>query len=171
VYFRKATRDDVGAVMEIIADAQRSLASRGVDQWQDGYPNAEDIENDVAEGVGEVVVEDGEIIAYVGLVINGEPYYEVIDGEWLTRDDHVVVHRLCVRHSHVRKGIATSIMRHAMEFAVSQGLYDLKIDTHKDNTYMLDLMAKFGFVYCGIIHFPYGDRVAYERRLEGPVIP
>lgn len=163
--FRKATVDDIDAVMEIVADAQHSLASRGIDQWQEGYPTRPVIENDVAQGVGEVVVVDDVVAAYVCLVVNGEPSYADIDGQWLDEGDYVVVHRVCVRRSHVRQGIATAIMRHAIEFALANGVCDLKIDTHKDNSYMLDLMAKFHFIYCGIIHYSHGDRVAYELRL------
>ncbi len=169
MYFRKATPDDLDSIMEIVADAQHSLGSRGIDQWQDGYPTREGIERDIELGVGEVVIEDGEIAAYVCIMINGEPFYEQIEGKWLSMEDYVVVHRICVRNTFVRRGIATAILRHAAEFAVGQGVFDFKIDTHKDNTYMLDLLSKLGFQYCGVIHYLHGDRVAYERRLEGPV--
>lgn len=164
--FRKAVESDIDAVMEIVADAQHSLASRGIDQWQEGYPTRPVIEDDVANGVGEVVMVDGVVAAYVCLVVNGEPSYADIDGHWLDEGDYVVVHRVCVRNSHVRRGIATAIMHHAIAFALAHGVHDLKIDTHKNNTYMLDLMAKFHFVYCGIIHYPHGDRVAYELRFS-----
>ena len=171
MFFRKATVNDIDSVMEIVADAQHSLASRGIDQWQEGYPTRPVIENDVANGVGEVVMVDGTVAAYVCLVVNGEPSYAYIDGKWIDEGDYVVVHRVCVRNSHVRRGIATAIMHHAIEFALANGVHDLKIDTHKDNSYMLDLMAKFNFVYCGIIHYPHGDRVAYELQIPSAISP
>ena len=36
-------------------------------------------------------------------------------------------------------------------FCAARGLA-LRIDTHRDNTVMQDLLRKNGFVYCGVIH-------------------
>jgi ribosomal protein S18 acetylase RimI-like enzyme len=165
MFFRKATIDDIDSIMEIVADARQSLGSRGVDQWQDGNPTRAIIQNDIANKVGEVVMVDGVVAAYVCIMVNGEPEYANIDGKWFEESDYVVIHRICVRNSFVRRGIATAIMQHTIEFALSHGIRDVKIDTHKDNRYMLDFLEKFHFVYCGEIHYHHGDRVAYELKL------
>lgn len=55
---RKTTQRDMDAVMGIIAEAVKSLRSRGVDQWQDGYPNAAAIQADMEAGISYVACLD-----------------------------------------------------------------------------------------------------------------
>ena len=49
---RKATKEDISQIMSIVADAQLSLRELGIDQWQDGYPSMDVIEDDIASDVG-----------------------------------------------------------------------------------------------------------------------
>lgn len=164
VEFRKAVLSDVDAIMEIVRDAQLSLGSRGIDQWQNGYPNREAIVADIDRGVGVSVIQDGRIVAYAAIIVNGEPEYaNLVGGTWLSDADYIVVHRICVRNDSVRQGLASAIMRYAIDFALAQGIHSFKIDTHIENQYMLNMLTKMGFVYCGEIHYEHGDRVAYEK--------
>ena len=43
---RRANNRDIEAIMGIISDAQAALRELGIDQWQDGYPFASDIESE-----------------------------------------------------------------------------------------------------------------------------
>lgn len=45
--FRKSTYDDVDKILEIIEKAKAEFKKSGLDQWQNGYPNRQVIENDV----------------------------------------------------------------------------------------------------------------------------
>ena len=51
---RRATIQDVDAIMAIVRGAQQALAELGIDQWQDGYPSRAVIETDIENGVGYV---------------------------------------------------------------------------------------------------------------------
>ena len=53
--FRKSTFDDVDRILEIIEKAKVELNKLGLDQWQNGYPNKEVIENDVKLGISYVL--------------------------------------------------------------------------------------------------------------------
>lgn len=53
--FRKSTFDDVDKILEIIEKAKIELNKLGLDQWQNGYPNKEVIENDVKLGISYVL--------------------------------------------------------------------------------------------------------------------
>lgn len=164
--FRKAIASDVDAIMEIVHDAQQSLGSRGIDQWQNGYPNRDSILADIDKGVGVAIIQDDNIAAYAAIIVNGEPEYKnLVGGRWLSEGDYVVVHRICVRKDYVRKGLASAIMQYAIDFAVGQGIHSFKIDTHTENQYMLNMLSKFGFSYCGEIHYEHGNRVAFEKIL------
>ena len=49
--FRKGKESDLSRIMELVADAQSWFRKQNVDQWQDGYPTAEIIENDIVSGI------------------------------------------------------------------------------------------------------------------------
>ena len=53
--FRKSTFDDVERILEIIEKAKIELKKLGLDQWQNGYPDREVIENDVKNGISYVL--------------------------------------------------------------------------------------------------------------------
>ena len=52
--FRKSTKSDVIKIMEIVKQAQEYFKSQGIDQWQNGYPNEEVINNDIENGESDV---------------------------------------------------------------------------------------------------------------------
>ena len=83
--FRKTIKKDVNNVMKIIKQAQDYFKSQGVDQWQNGYPNEETIENDIKNDESYVLEKDGEIVATTMLTFNGEPTYASIQGKWLSK--------------------------------------------------------------------------------------
>ena len=58
------------------------------------------------------------------------------------------------------------MMTYLAELARGKGKLSLRIDTHEGNLAMRKMLAKNGFVYCGVIYLAGGDkRVAYERIL------
>ena len=135
---RKAVTEDLEGILEIVTDAQRSLKKRGIDQWQNGYPNRESILSDIGMDIGFVVFCEEGILAYAAIIINGEPEYKNLDGKWLSDQDYVVIHRVCVRKGHTRQGLASALMRKAEETALQHNALSFKIDTHKDNGFMLN---------------------------------
>ena len=153
--------------MGIISDAQAALRELGIDQWQDGYPSAEDIRGDIESGVGYVYVEDDKVVGYAAIVLTGEIAYKQIDEHvWGTGEDYVVIHRLCVGKDFTRKGIALSLMRKAKELAIEAGYSGFRIDTHRGNVRMLSMMDRLGFEYRGIIRYDSGERLAYDLKFN-----
>ena len=96
--FRKATMADVPVIMCLIDEARAIMRSCGnVNQWIDGYPSQETIENDISNGHCYLCVEQGsgEIVASFAFIPGPEPTYrEIFDGEWLDDKPYHVVHRL-----------------------------------------------------------------------------
>ena len=162
---RKAVTEDLESILEIVGDAKQSLKSRCIDQWQNGYPNRESILSDIAKDIGFVALRNDEIAAYAAIIINGEPEYQRLDGKWLSEQDYVVIHRICVRKSCTRQRFASYLMKKAEETALQHNIHSFKIDTHKDNHFMIQLLEKKGFTYCGEIHYTHGDRIAFEKLL------
>ena len=163
---RKATHDDIEAIMGIVRSAQLALCELGIDQWQDGYPRSENIAEDISQGVGYVVANGSAILAYAAIILTGEPAYEQIADKWQTDERYVVVHRLCVDSSVRRQGIALRLMQHAAELARRAGHMAFRIDTHNGNIRMLGMMQRLGFKHVGKILYESGEREAYELDLK-----
>lgn len=163
--FRKATDCDTARILEIIAQAKAQMRSLGSDQWQQGYPAPEDIARDLDSGYGYVLACSGEVIAYGAVVFDGEVAYESLDGGWLSDEPYVVVHRLAVADGQKGRGIATEFMLRTEALARQRGIFAFRIDTNFDNRYMLRLLERLSFTFCGTITYQSGQRQAYQKRL------
>lgn len=165
---RLSTFDDIPKIIEIIEDAKALLKSLQIDQWQNGYPNAEQIENDIKNVESFVVVNDEhKIIATSMFTIRKEPTYKVVlDGKWIISEDekYGVIHRLAIKKEHRKSGIAQFVFNEFHQQLREQNIQSLKIDTHEENLGMQSLIKKLGYKYCGIIYTNYGDkRLAFEK--------
>ncbi len=170
---RKTTHADLTAVMPIFEEARASIASLGIDQWQDGYPRESDIEADIGAGESYCVEADGEIVGTFAFLLGGEPTYDVIkDGAWLT-DTHcanakyATIHRIAVKSAKRGSGISTAIVNFALEEGAANGKESVRVDTHHGNVVMRRMLEKHGFTACGTIYLADGDkRVGYERAVK-----
>ena len=153
--------------MIIIEEAKTYLASQNIDQWQNGYPNAEQVANDIKNNESYVVVNDeNTVIATAMFTLRKEPTYKVIEGNWLVdeNDTYGVVHRMAIKKEFRKFGLAT-FMFHAFHIQLlEKKIKSLKIDTHEENFGMQALIKKLGYTYCGIIYTNYhAKRMAFEK--------
>ena len=182
VNIRKTALSDLDALMEIFNEARKTIAALGIDQWQDGYPNLEVIEEDVEKGYShcaELFSDDGTspVRATFALVGDGDICYDkIVDGNWLTDAGtsalgadigYLAIHRVAISVVCRGCGIASQIMAFAANYARSLGKKSMRIDTHEGNVVMRKMLEKQGFIHCGTIFLANGDkRVAYEKVLE-----
>ena len=76
---RLSKTEDVPKIIEIIEDAKMLLKSLNIDQWQNGYPNKVQIENDIINKESFVVVnEEDKIMATTMFTKKPEPTYKKI---------------------------------------------------------------------------------------------
>lgn len=75
-----------------------------LDQWQNGYPNAEAVRSDLTEGAGYVMETERCVDGYACISFNGEPCYADLQGEWLSLQPNVVIHRMVIRNDCKGKG-------------------------------------------------------------------
>ncbi|MDR1764314.1 MAG: GNAT family N-acetyltransferase [Dysgonamonadaceae bacterium] len=165
IIFRKAEKADAERIMEIIAQAKEQMRLRGSRQWQDGYPAMENIRNDIEKGYGFVLEYEAITIAYAAVIFDGEPAYNLIEGRWLSNCPYVVVHRLAVADEMKNRGVATGFMRRIEQYARECGLRSFRIDTNFDNEFMLKMLDRLGFAFCGEVRMRSGLRRAYEKLL------
>ena len=157
--------NDVDTALSIIRQGQMHLKNQGIDQWQNGYPNRERLEQDVQENIGFLVMNDSDILGYLCIVLSGEPAYDKIDGKWLTEDAYGVIHRIAFSDAARGQGLADTVFLLAADFCREKNIPSLRIDTHADNHKMQHVLAKNGFTFCGIVEYTSGLRRAYEKQL------
>ena len=158
--------EDVERIVEIVRSAQRRLREAGIDQWQNGYPNRQSIESDVAHGYGRVICHEGRVVAYGALTYDGESAYDHLQGGvWLTEGvgGYLTIHRLCVADEALGRGLGRLFFVLAEEEArVRVG--SVRVDTHPDNRLMQHLLTSLGYCYCGTVTYE-SLRLAYEKVL------
>lgn len=156
---RKTKPSDLSAVMLIYDSARQFMRTQGnMVQWTNGYPSEDVIMDDIQKGNSYVCVDEDRIASVFSLIIGEDPtYIKIFEGEWLNDQPYGTVHRIAV-HIH-NKGVATFCLDWC--FGMCE---NVRIDTHRDNLAMQNLVLKNGFSYCGIIYLPDGSpRLAYQK--------
>ncbi len=156
---RQTKITELDRVMEIYAHARKFMAEHdNPNQWKNTKPAREQIEKDIAAGEHYVCVDDGEILGVFKFAVGVDPtYVNIYEGQWLDDSEYAVVHT--VASSGKVKGIGS----HCLEWAYNRHK-NVRIDTHRDNYVMQNMLKKLGFKYCGIIYLEDGDeRLAFQK--------
>lgn len=167
---KQSTSMDLPEIMKIIRHAQENLRLQNIDQWQNHYPNEDTILNDIGQGHSFVLYDEAceKVVATVAVSFDGEETYQnIINGSWTYKEPYGVIHRIAVHNEYLCKGIAALLISKIQELAVNQGVFHLRVDTHKDNIPMQKLLTKFKFKQCGIIYTKDGaERIAFEKHIK-----
>lgn len=165
--FRKTVKTDIESIMKIIKQAQAYFKEKGINQWQNGYPNVDVISNDIAQGNSYVFMKDNDIVGTAAVSFDGEKTYEnIYEGKWISNDKYAVVHRIAIENSCKGAGVSSEIIKNVEELCIKKGINSIKVDTHEENLSMQKLLGKNKFEYCGIIYLDDGcKRIAFEKIL------
>lgn len=138
---------------------QFMVATGNANQWINGYPAAEDIRRDILNGNSYVFVNEDKELEGIFTFIQGEdPNYRIIEkGAWLNDAPYGVIHRIA------SCGRVKRIMDICLKWCAAR-CSNLRVDTHKDNKVLQNILHKNGFTYCGIIYVSNGtERLAFQR--------
>ncbi len=169
---RPAKEGDLPTILDITGQAQSFLASRKIDQWQDGYPERRHFLADLHREECFVLTCKDEICAFFVLSTLPEPAYSAIsDGKWSSDEPYAVLHRCALADKYRGSGLADRIIAECEGMALAQGIGWLRADTHKKNKAMQGLIRRNGFQYRGNVTVTVNDghdprRSAYEKRLK-----
>ncbi len=166
IELKKATLSHTTKIWEILKQAIQRRKADGSEQWQDGYPNLDIVKKDIENEQGFVLIENEQIVGYCAIIINDEPEYKNIEGEWLSSDDFVVFHRVAIDEEHLGKGLAKKLISLIEDFALENNIYSVKADTNFDNLAMLKIFKNLSYSYCGEVYFRGGARKAFEKVLS-----
>lgn len=161
--FREAKVSEIPEIWEILQQAILRRKADGSNQWQDGYPNPDNIKQDIENNFAYVLTDGANIVGYTAVITNDEPAYDNIEGKWLTTGDFIVVHRVAISETHVGKGLSKVILKFVEQFALSKNIHSIRADTNFDNPAMMKVFETLGYVYCGQVYFRGSARRAYEK--------
>lgn len=134
-------------------------AEGNIQQWSGDYPTNALLLEDIARGFSYVVEDEGQIIATFVLTICKDPTYKnIYEGNWLDDEsEYGTIHRIASRKN--KHGVLATVLDYSFT-----KVDNIRIDTHRDNKTMKNLMQRHGFTYCGIIYLLNGDeRLAYQK--------
>lgn len=155
---RRATSDDMTSILRIYARAREFMAANGnPDQWGNTYPPQAQIEDDIANNALYLCVSGDDVLGVFYYREGDDESYRTIDGAWQNDLPYAVVHRIASSGS--VRGTAEFCLRYAFDLS-----HNLRIDTHRQNIPMQNLLAKLGFVRCGTIELSDGtERIVYQK--------
>ena len=158
---RLAFPNEVDTIMQVIEGAKKCLAEAGSTQWQNGYPDADTIIEDIISGQAYVALEEGELLAYAAVTKSPEKAYEAIyDGNWEGREsEYLVFHRIAVASDVQGQGVAQTFLEGLIE---GFDYLDFRSDTHAKNKAMPHIFEKLGFKQVGKVPVD-GERLAYQK--------
>ena len=161
---RLSTAEDLPAITEIVDEAKAYLHQQGIDQWQNGYPNADSFRTDIKNKVNYVLVNGQNVYGTASIIPGLEPTYrKIVDGSWVSNGSYVTIHRIAIKDGYKGQHFAKYFFDYAIKLAKRLNCASLRIDTHADNLAMKKLLDSLGFRKTGIIYLENGDpRLAYE---------
>ena len=170
--FRSAIIEDLDGVMGILQHAKAYMKANHLDQWKNGYPDEDDISDDMKRGCSYILLHKGNPVGTAAVFFDGEKTYDqIFEGEWKTpgtfpHNRYAAVHRVAITSDYRNTGAAVCMMKFIEDLCIAKGVRSMKIDTHEDNQPMRRFLQKCSFEYCGIIYLENGEkRMAYEKVL------
>ena len=155
---QKANISDLAEALRIYSAAREYMSAHGnPTQWGGTYPPEEVVRADIEKGNLYLCVEGGKAHGVFAFIEGADPTYAVIEADaWPDGEPYNVMHRMA------SDGYVRGIGKAALDFCKEHS-GNVRADTHRDNITMQNMLAKNGFVPCGIIHVENGsERIAYQ---------
>ena len=171
--WRPATEADVEDILLIFRQAKNYLKKHRVDQWQnEGYPGEKSLRIDMERGDCYVMTYGERIAGVFTLTAHPELTYDhLTDGKWSCNAPYCTLHRNAVAAEFRGTGMADHLVAAAEAECRARGRNYLRVDTHRKNKAMLELIKRHGFTYRGNIRVIVGEghddrRQAFDKILD-----
>lgn len=150
---RKATQEDIDAILHITQQCAIHMMNRNIFQWNEHYPNRKAFINDVNRE--ELYVLEFEEMIIGCMVISTLKDDEYIPIKWLTDTDNAVyIHRLAIQPVHQGKGCAQQLMDFAETLALESNFNSVRLDTFSQNKRNQAFYESRGYQRLESIYFP-----------------
>ena len=148
---RRAYKTDLKNIMKMYKSCVNGMINNGIDQWDENYPNAEIISQDLKNKTYYVAEEKEEIIGGINIDQNQDITY--LDLNWEDNSNQfLVVHRLAVKEEYWNKKIGKNLMLFSEEMVVKKGLKSIRLDTYSGNPKAIDFYLRLGYKELGSIN-------------------
>jgi GNAT superfamily N-acetyltransferase len=155
---------DVFALQTLLVACVVGMRQADIDQWDDVYPTAQIIADDLKAGTLFVAERAGDVIGAVTLNQKQEPEYGCV--AWKFTDEPIgVIHRLMITPSLQRQGLGRTLMAGIEEQAALAGCRSIRLDTFSGNPPALRLYREMGYTEVGSVHFRKGLFLCFEKPL------
>jgi ribosomal protein S18 acetylase RimI-like enzyme len=159
---RRAGRDDVDEIVDVLSEAARWLLARGIRQWPDPFPR-ERVASLVERGDFYLASLAGETVGTLALMWSDPAF-------WGERPaDAGYVHALAVRRGWDGRGLGARLLGWAGERIAAAGREYVRLDCLAENAALRRYYERQGFEPCGEVAVEDFTSVLYERRC-GPTV-
>lgn len=165
---RKATFEDIESIEDTYNEHFKHESEYGaLTVFKKGiYPTRRDAEKAVIAGTLYVYEENSYIVG--SIIVDKTPpieYAEIYGKQTCKNDEAMVIHLLMVRPSMAGKGIASSLVRYAMEMARNHSCKVLRLDTGSQNIPAVSLYKKLGFQIVAAASMKVGAAIEHSGHL------
>lgn len=159
--FRTAHISETDLVCDCYKRVISAMQTEGLDQWDEYYPSAGMIAEDVAAGQMYLLTRNETIIA--ACVINNDQDREYADAVWTCcAPDIAVFHRFCVNPAYAQTGIG-KLMLAMCEAQAQKTCAAVRLDAFSENARALRFYESAGYIKRGETHFRKGKFYLYEK--------
>ena len=148
---RKANKTDLDNIMLMYTSCVKGMIANDIDQWDETYPNAVIIMEDLIAQTYFVAIKNNVIIGGVNIDKDQDKTY--LDINWEdTSNSFLVVHRLAVKEEFWKKKIGKKLMIFAENMVIEKGLISIRLDTYSGNPKAMEFYRRLGYRELGSIN-------------------
>lgn len=141
--FSDAGEGELETVFAIYREAIREMGRRGIEQWDEIYPDREVLAEDIRKGQLVTGRAGGEIV--LAYALNRECDEGYADGKWTFPESScLILHRLCLSPSVWGRGIGGMALAHIEEEVRRRGMRSIRLDAFSENPAALRMYEKRG---------------------------
>ncbi|MBT8196690.1 MAG: GNAT family N-acetyltransferase [Bacteroidia bacterium] len=165
--FSLANESDLESVHSLIRNCANALLASGLKQWDATYPDKNILLNDIKNKTLHCCKLNDEIAAVVVANRIQDKEYEAVN--WKDKSNNfAVIHRLAVNPKMQRMGIGRKLMKHIEEYAKSEKINSIRLDTFSLNPASIQFYKDLDYTELEHIHLPYQPElfICFEKIID-----
>lgn len=162
--YRLGIIDDIDNISILISDAIKEMESKGIHQWDEKYPTAEDFRDDISKGYLYVVMEKEKLAAIYVISGESDDAYKTVDW-YYPNETAYILHRFCVSPDFQNRGLGKQILMHIEAQIKEMGYQSVRLDVFTENPYAQKLYRHNGYEVRGYADWRKGRFELMEKHL------
>jgi len=164
INIRAGAAEELRELFTMIRAVRRSLASQGIDQWDEVYPTEAILREDLRKGDLHVIAVEERIAGMI--VLNEEELPEYAAVSWKYSTPVLVIHRLAVIPEYQRQGLAIRLVEFAERTATVRGYHAIRLDAFTRHPGATALYEHLHYRRAGTVQLRKGLFYCYEKQMR-----